>query len=82
MASYAMLGDVHLAEPNALIGFAGRRVIEQTIRESLPPGFQRAEFQMERGMVDKVVTRADMREVLASILKTLMMGRAQHLPAA
>jgi len=82
MASYAMLGDVHLAEPNALIGFAGRRVIEQTIRESLPPGFQRAEFQMERGMVDKVVTRGDMREVLASILKTLMMGRAQHLSAA
>ena len=82
MASYAMLGDVHLAEPNALIGFAGRRVIEQTIRESLPPGFQRAEFQMERGMVDKVVSRADMREVLASILKTLMMGRAQHLSAA
>jgi acetyl-CoA carboxylase carboxyl transferase subunit beta len=82
MASYAMLGDVHLAEPNALIGFAGRRVIEQTIRESLPPGFQRAEFQMERGMVDKVVARADMREVLASILKTLMMGRSQHLPAA
>jgi acetyl-CoA carboxylase carboxyl transferase subunit beta len=82
MASYAMLGDVHLAEPNALIGFAGRRVIEQTIRESLPPGFQRAEFQMERGMVDKVVTRADMRDVLGSILKTLMMGRAQHLSAA
>jgi len=82
MASYAMLGDVHLAEPNALIGFAGRRVIEQTIRESLPPGFQRAEFQMERGMVDKVVSRGEMREVLASILQTLMMGRAQHLSAA
>jgi len=82
MASYAMLGDVHLAEPNALIGFAGRRVIEQTIRESLPPGFQRAEFQMERGMVDKVVPRAEMRDVLGSILKTLTMGRAQHLPAA
>jgi acetyl-CoA carboxylase carboxyl transferase subunit beta len=82
MASYAMLGDVHLAEPNALIGFAGRRVIEQTIRESLPPGFQRAEFQMERGMVDKVVPRGEMREVLASILQTLMMGRSQHLPAA
>jgi acetyl-CoA carboxylase carboxyl transferase subunit beta len=81
MASYAMLGDVHLAEPNALIGFAGRRVIEQTIRESLPPGFQRAEFQMERGMVDKVVPRGEMRDVLSSILKTLMMGRA-HLPAA
>jgi acetyl-CoA carboxylase carboxyl transferase subunit beta len=82
MASYAMLGDVHLAEPNALIGFAGRRVIEQTIRESLPPGFQRAEFQMERGMVDKVVARGEMREVLSSILQTLMMGRARHLPAA
>jgi acetyl-CoA carboxylase carboxyl transferase subunit beta len=82
MASYAMLGDVHLAEPNALIGFAGRRVIEQTIRESLPPGFQRAEFQMERGMVDKVIPRGEMRETLASILQTLMMGRSQHLPAA
>ncbi|THD58449.1 acetyl-CoA carboxylase, carboxyltransferase subunit beta [Phenylobacterium sp.] len=81
MASYAMLGDVHLAEPNALIGFAGRRVIEQTIRETLPPGFQRAEFLMERGMVDKVVTRAELPEVLASILETLMMGRAQR-PAA
>jgi acetyl-CoA carboxylase carboxyl transferase subunit beta len=81
MASYAMLGDVHLAEPNALIGFAGRRVIEQTIRETLPPGFQRAEFLMERGMVDKVVTRSELPEVLSSILKTLMMGRTQR-PAA
>ena len=81
MASYAMLGDVHLAEPNALIGFAGRRVIEQTIRETLPPGFQRAEFQVERGMVDRVVSRGELRAVLSSILKTLMMGRA-HLPAA
>ena len=78
MASYAMLGDVHLAEPNALIGFAGRRVIEQTIRETLPPGFQRAEFLQERGMVDKVVTRAELPAVLGSILKTLMMGRAQQ----
>jgi acetyl-CoA carboxylase carboxyl transferase subunit beta len=75
MASYAMLGDVHLAEPNALIGFAGRRVIEQTIRETLPPGFQRAEFQVERGMVDRVVPRSELRAVLSSILKTLMMGR-------
>src|SRR4029079_7733376 len=72
MASYAMLGDVHLAEPNALVGFAGRRVIEQTIRETLPPGFQRAEFQVERGMVDRVVARGEMKDVLASILKTLM----------
>ena len=81
MASYAMLGDVHLAEPNALIGFAGRRVIEQTIRETLPPGFQRSEFQVERGMVDRVVSRGDLRGVLSSVLKTLMMGRAR-LPAA
>jgi acetyl-CoA carboxylase carboxyl transferase subunit beta len=77
MASYAMLGDVHIAEPNALIGFAGRRVIEQTIRETLPPGFQRSEFLVERGMVDRVVPRGELRAVLSSILKTLMMGRAQ-----
>jgi acetyl-CoA carboxylase carboxyl transferase subunit beta len=76
-ASYAMLGDVQLAEPNAMIGFAGRRVIEQTIRESLPPGFQRAEFQVERGMVDRIVARAELPAVLGSILKTLMMGRAR-----
>jgi acetyl-CoA carboxylase carboxyl transferase subunit beta len=76
-ASYAMLGDVHLAEPNAMIGFAGRRVIEQTIRESLPPGFQRAEFQVERGMVDRIVPRDELPAVLGSILKTLMTGRAR-----
>jgi acetyl-CoA carboxylase carboxyl transferase subunit beta len=76
-ASYAMLGDVQLAEPNALIGFAGRRVIEQTIRESLPAGFQRAEFQVERGMVDRIVGRSELPAVLGSILKTLMMGRAR-----
>jgi len=81
MASYAMLGDIHLAEPNALIGFAGRRVIEQTIRETLPPGFQKSEFLVERGMVDRVVTRAEMKSVLGSILKTLMMGR-ERLSAA
>lgn len=74
-ASYAMLGDIHIAEPNAMIAFSGRRVIEQTIREVLPPGFQRAEFLVERGQVDRVVNRADMRDTLASILKTLMMGR-------
>ena len=81
MASYAMLGDVHLAEPNALIGFAGRRVIEQTIRETLPPGFQRSEFLVERGMVDRVVARGEMREVLGSILHTLMMGRGRSRAA-
>ena len=74
-ASYAMLGDIHLAEPGALIGFAGPRVIEQTIRETLPPGFQRAEYLVEKGMVDRVVARHEMPVVLGSILKTLMMGR-------
>jgi acetyl-CoA carboxylase carboxyl transferase subunit beta len=78
LASYAMLGDVHLAEPGALVGFAGRRVIEETIRETLPPGFQTAEFLVERGVVDRVVPRGEMREVLGSILATLMMGRARR----
>ena len=81
MASYAMLGDVHLAEPNALIGFAGRRVIEQTIRETLPAGFQRAEFLVERGMIDRVVVRKEIPQVLGSILKTLMAGRARSKAA-
>ncbi|HEY5107170.1 MAG TPA: acetyl-CoA carboxylase carboxyltransferase subunit beta [Caulobacteraceae bacterium] len=76
-ASYAMLGDVQLAEPGALIGFSGRRVIEQTIRETLPPGFQTAEFLVERGMVDKVTPRKELPAVLGSILRTLMMGRAR-----
>jgi acetyl-CoA carboxylase carboxyl transferase subunit beta len=76
-ASYAMLGDVHLAEPGATIGFSGRRVIEQTIRETLPPGFQTSEFLVERGMVDRVTPRSEIPAVLGSILKTLMMGRAR-----
>jgi acetyl-CoA carboxylase carboxyl transferase subunit beta len=80
-ASYAMLGDVHLAEPGALIGFAGARVIEQTIRETLPPGFQRAEYLVEKGMVDRVVPRKELHEVLGSILNTLMMGRTRLLAA-
>jgi acetyl-CoA carboxylase carboxyl transferase subunit beta len=75
-ASYAMLGDVHLAEPGALIGFAGPRVIEQTIRETLPPGFQRSEYLVEKGMVDRVTARKDLPATLGSILGTLMMGRA------
>ncbi|RZJ17691.1 MAG: acetyl-CoA carboxylase carboxyltransferase subunit beta [Brevundimonas sp.] len=74
-ASYAMLGDVHLAEPGALIGFAGPRVIETTIREKLPPGFQRAEYLQEKGMVDRVVTRADLPRVLSQILSILMGGK-------
>ncbi|MEE9272571.1 MAG: acetyl-CoA carboxylase, carboxyltransferase subunit beta [Robiginitomaculum sp.] len=71
-ASYAMLGDVHLAEPNALICFAGPRVIEQTIREKLPEGFQRSEYLQAKGMIDQVVARKDMRKTLAKILSVLM----------
>jgi acetyl-CoA carboxylase carboxyl transferase subunit beta len=71
-ASYAMLGDVHMAEPGALIGFAGPRVIEQTIREHLPDGFQRAEFLKEHGMVDMVVHRHDLRSTLARLCRLLM----------
>ncbi len=70
-ASYAMLGDVHIAEPGALIGFTGARVIEQTIREKLPAGFQRAEFLKEHGMVDMVVHRHDMRPTLARLCRLL-----------
>jgi len=71
-ASFAMLGDVHIAEPNALIGFAGARVIEQTIRESLPEGFQRAEYLLDHGMIDRVVDRKDIREELVTICRMLM----------
>jgi len=70
-ASYAMLGDVQLAEPGALIGFAGQRVIEQTIREKLPEGFQRAEYLLEHGMIDMVVPRSDLRNKLALLIKYL-----------
>src|SRR4026207_1678022 len=70
-ASYAMLGDVPLAEPGALIGFAGPRVIEQTIREKLPDGFQRAEYLMEHGMVDMVVSRLELRQTISRLLKML-----------
>jgi acetyl-CoA carboxylase carboxyl transferase subunit beta len=76
-ASYAMLGDIHLAEPGAMIGFAGPRVIEETIRETLPPGFQRSEYLVEKGMVDRVVSRRDLPEVLGQILGILMAGRAR-----
>ena len=77
LASYAMLGDIHLAEPKATIGFSGRRVIEQTIREILPPAFQKSEFLVEKGMVDRVVTRAEIPEVLGAILAMLMQARAR-----
>ena len=76
-ASYAMLGDIHLAEPGALIGFAGPRVIETTIREKLPPGFQRSEYLQEKGMVDRVVARADLPETLGKLLAMLMGGKRQ-----
>ncbi len=83
-ASYAMLGDVHIAEPNALIGFAGARVIEQTIREKLPEEFQRAEYLLDHGILDRVVHRKDMRNELITIIRMLMKKTPQvhgDLPA-
>ncbi|MDO5658238.1 MAG: acetyl-CoA carboxylase, carboxyltransferase subunit beta [Paracoccus sp. (in: a-proteobacteria)] len=71
-ASYAMLGDVQIAEPNALICFAGPRVIEQTIREKLPEGFQRAEYLLEHGMLDRVTHRKELRDELISIIRMMM----------
>jgi acetyl-CoA carboxylase carboxyl transferase subunit beta len=68
-ASFAMLGDLNIAEPKALIGFAGPRVIEQTIRQKLPPGFQRSEFLVEHGMLDLIVDRREMKTVLARVLR-------------
>lgn len=68
-ASFAMLGDIILAEPDALIGFAGPRVIEQTLKQKLPEGFQRSEFLLEHGFIDKIVTRKDMKDTLSQILK-------------
>jgi acetyl-CoA carboxylase carboxyl transferase subunit beta len=75
-ASYAMLGDVHLAEPGALIGFAGPRVIEQTIREKLPDGFQRSEYLKEHGMVDMVVHRHDLKPTIARLSRLFMKAPA------
>ena len=76
-ASFAMLGDINVAEPNALIGFAGPRVIEQTVRETLPEGFQRSEFLLEHGAIDMIVDRREMRDRLASIVSMM-----QRKPAA
>lgn len=78
-ASFAMIGDVVIAEPNALIGFAGPRVIEQTVRETLPEGFQRAEFLMQKGALDMIVDRRQMRDTLARLLSLLL---KQQAPAA
>ncbi len=75
-ASYAMLGDVQIGEPGALIGFAGQRVIEQTIREKLPEGFQRSEYLLEHGMLDMVKHRRDLRETLAKLIDYLCVKRA------
>jgi len=71
-ASLAMLGDINVAEPNALIGFAGPRVIEQTVREQLPEGFQRSEFLLDKGALDMIIDRRDLRERLADLLALLM----------
>ena len=81
-ASYAMLGDVHIAEPGALIGFAGARVIEQTIREKLPDGFQRAEYLREHGMVDMVVHRHQLRATLANLCRLLTKSPAAEPASA
>lgn len=78
-ASLAMLGDINIAEPNALIGFAGPRVIEQTVREKLPEGFQRSEFLLEHGAVDMIVARSDMRNSIYSLLSKLIYK--QRVPA-
>lgn len=76
-ASLAMLGDINVAEPNALIGFAGPRVIEQTVREKLPEGFQRSEFLQEHGAIDMIIDRREMRDKIASILAMLMAARLE-----
>jgi acetyl-CoA carboxylase carboxyl transferase subunit beta len=79
-ASFAMLGDVHIAEMGAQIGFAGARVIESTIRETLPEGFQRAEYLLEHGMVDIVVHRKDLKATLARVLGVLMGKKRKPAP--
>ena len=79
-ASLAMLGDLNIAEPRALIGFAGARVIQQTVRETLPEGFQRSEFLLEHGALDMIVDRRDMRDRIGSMLRLLL--KQQPAPAA
>lgn len=80
-ASFAMVGDIHIAEKGAQIGFAGARVIESTIRETLPPGFQRAEYLLEHGMVDIVVERKDLRETIIKVLSLLRRNKPSKLTA-
>lgn len=82
-ASYAMLGDIHISEPGAEIGFAGRRVIEQTIREKLPEGFQTAEYLLEHGMVDMVIRRHDLPETISRLLRMMMkLPALEEVPGA
>lgn len=81
-ASFAMVGDVHLAEPGAMIGFAGRRVIEETVRETLPKEFQTAEYLLEHGMVDMVVKRAELKETIARLLDLLMLKNKPSAPGS
>ncbi len=79
-ASFAMVGDIHLAEPGAMIGFAGRRVIEETVRETLPKEFQTAEYLKDHGMVDMVVKRADLKETIGNLLNLLMVKQVTQTP--
>jgi len=81
-ASFAMLGDLNIAEPKALIGFAGPRVIEQTIRQKLPEGFQRSEFLLDKGMIDLIVDRREMKAVIANALRFMGASRAEGASAA
>ncbi|HXN07027.1 MAG TPA: acetyl-CoA carboxylase carboxyl transferase subunit beta, partial [Nitrospiria bacterium] len=77
-ASFAMLGDIHIAEPKALIGFAGPRVIEQTIKQQLPEGFQRSEFLLEHGMLDMIVERKKLKEVLTQLIEFFIHDVSQN----
>ena len=77
-ASIAMLGDINIAEPGALIGFAGPRVIEQTVREKLPEGFQRSDFLLEKGAIDMIVDRREMRQTISTLIKNLLNKQTQQ----
>lgn len=81
-ASFSFLGDMNIAEPNALIGFAGPRVIETTIRQKLPPGFQRSEFLLEHGMIDRITSRLEMRREISLVVKHLYRERDAHIATA
>ena len=80
-ASFAVLGDVNIAEPGALIGFAGARVIKETTKQTLPPGFQTAEFLLQKGLIDQIVSRLEMRDRLRDLLQALHVKRASAVAA-